>query len=234
MQYPDPVQLRNVLSEYYSVNDLGNMCYDMGIDYEGDLGGGTKSAKIRSLITYMKNRGRLGELVAYVQETRPFIQLKMSDAPATTPTAQSQTPAQPTSVTHNYYGSVSQHQGDTINMSGDFRGSNVNVKSTLKKVNQTIGTLPQADDAAKAELRRQIAQLNDALQQVPPEKAEEADAVTQMTEALVETANSDKPNKMMMQITGEGLKKAAANLAEIVPDVVKIAGAIVTGIFALA
>lgn len=80
MQYPDIIQLRDVLSQYYNVSDLGNMCFDMGIDYD-DLGGRTKSDKIRSLISHMSNRNRLGELAAYVQETRPFIQLKMSDTP---------------------------------------------------------------------------------------------------------------------------------------------------------
>ncbi len=126
------------------------------------------------------------------------------------------------------------HTGDNIEMSGDFRGANVNVKATLTNVNQTIGALPNADDDAKAELQRLVARLHETLQQVPADKAEEADAVAQMTETLVEAADSEKPNKMMLQITGEGLKKAAENLAAIVPDVVKIAGAIVTGILGLA
>jgi ElaB/YqjD/DUF883 family membrane-anchored ribosome-binding protein len=125
------------------------------------------------------------------------------------------------------------HTGDKIDMSGDFRGANVNLKSTLTNVNQTIGALPNADDAAKAELQKLITQLNEALQQVPAEKAEEAEAIAQMAEEFVETANSEKPNKVKMKITGEGLKMAAENLAAIVPDVVKIAGAIVTGILGL-
>ncbi len=123
--------------------------------------------------------------------------------------------------------------GDTFNLSGDFRGANVNVKSTLKDVHQTIGDMTKADDAAKTELQQLIFQLNEALQKVPADKAEDADAVAQITESLVETANDEKPNKMMLQITGEGLKQAAQNLAAIVPDVVKIAGAIVAGILGL-
>jgi hypothetical protein len=126
------------------------------------------------------------------------------------------------------------HTGDKIDMSGDFRGAIVNVKSTLSNVSQTINALPNADDTAKAELQKLIAQLNEALQQVPAENADDAEAVAQMAETLVETANSEKPNKTMLQITGDGLKKAAENLAAIVPDVVKIAGAIVTGILGLA
>ncbi len=251
MQHPDPVQLRNVLSEYYNTSDLNSMCYDLGIDYD-EWEGTAKSNKIVSMITYMKNRGRLGELVAYIQETRPFIQIKMSDAPTKTSnmlqqTSSTETPAPIYNIYGDYIGGdkaegdkiegdkvISYNSGDTFNMSGNFSGANVNVKSTLTNVNQMIGILPQANDAKKAELQRLIAQLNEVLQQAPPEKAEEADAVVQMTEALAETAASEKPNKMMMQITGDGLKKAAENLAGIVPNVVKIAGAIVAGILGLA
>jgi hypothetical protein len=125
------------------------------------------------------------------------------------------------------------HKGDNIIMSGDFRGANVNVKATLTNVTQTIGALPNAKDEDKEKLQQLMVQLNEALQQVPTEKADDAEAVAQYAETLVETANSEKPNKTMLQITGEGLKKAAENLATIVPDVVKIAGAIVTGILSL-
>ncbi len=120
--------------------------------------------------------------------------------------------------------------GDTFNMSGDFRGANVNIKSRLENVQQTIGALPHADEAAKAELQQLIAQLNDALQEAPEDKAEEAEAVAQMAETLVETANSEKPNKMMVEITGDGLKKAAENVAAVMPTVLVIAMQIVTAV----
>lgn len=123
------------------------------------------------------------------------------------------------------------HTGDRIDMSGDFRGANVNVKSTLTHVTQTVGALPQADDAAKAELQRLLAELEEALKQVPADKAQEKQTVEQMTEMLVNAA--EQTNKPMMQISAEGLKKAAENLAAVVPNVVKIAGAIVAGILGL-
>ena len=123
--------------------------------------------------------------------------------------------------------------GDTYNFSGEFNGANVNVRSTLQDVNQTINSLPRANEAEKAELQRQIAQLNRVLQQAPPDKKEEADAVAKMADALIKNADSGSPNKMMLEITGDGLKQAAENLAGIVPDIVKIAGAIVAGILGL-
>lgn len=120
--------------------------------------------------------------------------------------------------------------GDTFNLSGDFRGANVNVKSRLEKVQQTIGALPHADEAAKAELQQLISQLNDALQEAPEDKAEEVEAVAQMAETLVDAASGEKPNKMMVQITGEGLKKAAENVAAVMPTVLVIATQIVTAV----
>ncbi len=131
------------------------------------------------------------------------------------------------------HSTIINNYGDTYNFSGEFNGANVNVRSTLQDVNQTINSLPRANDADKAELQRQIAQLNRVLQEAPDDKKETADAIAQYAEALVETANSDKPNKIKMEISADGLKQAAENLAGIVPDVVKIASAIVAGILGL-
>ncbi len=120
--------------------------------------------------------------------------------------------------------------GDTFTMSGDFRGANINIKSTLTNVTQTIGTLPTDDPSAKDELERLIQELNDALQQAPDDKAEEAEAVAKSAELLVKTAAEEKPNKTMVQITGEGLKQAAQNIATVIPAVVTIATQIVAAI----
>jgi hypothetical protein len=95
-------------------------------------------------------------------------------------------------------------------------------------VTQSIGAIPQADDSTKAKLEELVAQLNEALQQVPPEKAEDAEAVAEMTKSLIDTASAEKPNKTMIQITGEGLKQAAKNIAGVMPTVLSIATQIVT------
>ncbi len=118
------------------------------------------------------------------------------------------------------------NSGDNINMSGDFRGAMVNVKSTLNNVQQTIGGMTNANDDEKAELEGLVKQLEEALAKVPASNAEDAEAISQMTESLVELAAQETPNKTMLQITSEGLKQAAQNLADITPNVVKIATSI--------
>ena len=116
---------------------------------------------------------------------------------------------------------------DRFNMSGDFRGAFINIKSTLTNVQQSIGDISTDDVDSRKELEKLIGQLNDALQKIPAEKQEDAQAVAETAKALIDVAKSDTPNKTMLQITGEGLKKAAQNLAEFMPAVLTIASQIV-------
>ena len=115
---------------------------------------------------------------------------------------------------------------DRINLSGDFRGSIINIKSTLTNVQQSVGEIRTDDQHARKELEKLIGQLSEALQKVPAESQEQAEAVAESAKILVETAKAEKPNKTMVQVTGEGLKQAAQNLADVMPAVVTIAGQI--------
>ncbi len=124
--------------------------------------------------------------------------------------------------------------GDTLHMTGDFRGAILNIKSTLTSVTQTIGALPDAEPSVKEELQQLIAQLQETLEGAPPDKIEDAEAVAKTAELLVQTATEAKPNKPMVQITGEGLKQAAQNIADVMPTVVTIATQIVGAVFKLA
>jgi hypothetical protein len=119
---------------------------------------------------------------------------------------------------------------DNINLSGDFRGAIINIKSTLTNVQQSVGTMASEDPEARRELEKLIGQLSEALQKVPENNKEDAQAVADLTQSLVESAKVEKPNKTMLQITGEGLKKAAQNLAEVLPTVLPIATQIVAAV----
>jgi hypothetical protein len=124
--------------------------------------------------------------------------------------------------------------GDTFDFSGaTISGSNVNIKSTLTNVTQTVGQIPAADDAAKKELAQLIEQLNQALQQAPAGKEQEAEAVADYAKDLVEQAAVPQPNRTKIRITGEGLKMAAQNLAAVMPTVVTIATQIVGSVLKL-
>jgi len=117
--------------------------------------------------------------------------------------------------------------GDTTNFSGDFRGAIVNFKSTLTNVQQTVQAIPTADAAEREELERLVVALSAALEGLPPDKAEQAEAVAQQTQALVEEAKKEQPNKTMLGITANGLKQAAETVADVAPNVLQVATQIV-------
>lgn len=119
---------------------------------------------------------------------------------------------------------------DRINLSGDFRGAIVNIKSTLTDVQQSVGEIRTDDQHARKELEKLIGQLSEALEKVPEKKHDHAEAVAESAKALVDTAKAEKPNKTMVQIRGEGLKQAAQNLVEVMPMVATIAGQIVLSV----
>lgn len=118
--------------------------------------------------------------------------------------------------------------GDQFNQTGDFQGANI--KSTLMDVNQTINNIPNVDQLNKDKLKILMEQLQEALGQVPQENAEEAEAVAEIAKALIESVSKEKPNKAMVEITGEGLKKAAKNIASVTPIVLPIAIEIVKAV----
>ena len=117
--------------------------------------------------------------------------------------------------------------GDTFNMSGNFQGANVNIKSTLENVTQSISTLPYADASAKAELVRLVAQLDVLLKRVPT--AEGAKLSTE-TEALLQMAANDKPNPTIIEMLGAGLKQTASAFKNNLPEIVDVAAKIVTAV----
>ena len=63
-------QLRRVLDEYFNETELRNLCFDMGIDYEG-LSSGGKADKARELIAHCERHGRVDELERRCRELRP-------------------------------------------------------------------------------------------------------------------------------------------------------------------
>ncbi len=125
---------------------------------------------------------------------------------------------------YNVAGDVKQPgSGDTFNMSGDFRGAMVNVKSTLSNVTHSITASSKIEPSLKTELKQLFKKLSQALAQAPPQRAEQVEAVSQAAEMLINTATAENPNKTMLQVSGEGLKQTARDM----PNVLAIATQIV-------
>jgi hypothetical protein len=63
-------ELRRGIADVFTIEELKNLCADLGVNYE-NLGGEGLEAKARELITYLEHRNRLPELIAYCISARP-------------------------------------------------------------------------------------------------------------------------------------------------------------------
>ncbi|MBK9711493.1 MAG: hypothetical protein IPO81_09230 [Kouleothrix sp.] len=66
----DRVKLRQIITDFFSDDELRELCFDLGIDYE-NLPGAGKAAKARELVAYAQRRGRMQDLVTTCQQLRP-------------------------------------------------------------------------------------------------------------------------------------------------------------------
>jgi hypothetical protein len=66
---PDSRTLYEALIRRFNLEELHDLCFQLKLDHE-EIGGGTKTAFARELVTYLERRGRLDELVEAVRHTR--------------------------------------------------------------------------------------------------------------------------------------------------------------------
>jgi hypothetical protein len=123
--------------------------------------------------------------------------------------------------------------GDSYrNRIGRISGSNVIFKAKGDSVGQTIGSSAADDNVTKTQLIGLHEQLKGVLKNLPSERREEAAAVTDAADVLVNTAMKDKPNKNSIRISARGLLDAAKGVADVLPvvrDFVKAVNRIITG-----
>ncbi|MBN6058411.1 leucine-rich repeat domain-containing protein, partial [Nonomuraea sp. RK-328] len=106
--------------------------------------------------------------------------------------------------------------GDRINITGNQQAV-INVKATLTNVTQAIGAAQALDDDTRAELNRLVEQLHAELAELPPEQAEDAEAVAEATADLVDKATKDKPNKKLVGAAGSQLRDLVDGLGAVAP-----------------
>jgi hypothetical protein len=121
-------------------------------------------------------------------------------------------------------GAINASRNETINITNS---SNINIKSTLDRVNQSVNAIPASSESDKRELQGLLKSLNELLQTIPPHKANEAEAVAEQVAHLVDAATKSKPNRTMLQVIGNGLTQTAAFLKEVAPGVITISAQII-------
>lgn len=117
----------------------------------------------------------------------------------------------------------------------DFSGSKVGgsiVTGSVRTKGDFVGRDKIAAGGADLQqaLEALLAELKAELEKVPLQHQEEAEAILDAAETLAEKALAEKPNRTAIQISGEGLKKAAENLKAVMPTVLHIAIQIVEAI----
>jgi hypothetical protein len=70
----DPIYLQTQLVEFFSLNDLQDLCFKLGLDFD-ELAGEGKTGKARELVIYCRNRGLLEQLLTEAQKARPNLAL---------------------------------------------------------------------------------------------------------------------------------------------------------------
>ncbi len=68
----DSVRLYEVLDGRFSLEELQALCFELGLDWD-DLAGGTRGAKARELIGFLRRRERLDALVDAIRRARPDV-----------------------------------------------------------------------------------------------------------------------------------------------------------------
>lgn len=113
--------------------------------------------------------------------------------------------------------------GDQYNVDISGGGQhNVNVGAHLSHITQMINSAAHVDSSDRNALNDAMRQLQEALQQIDSDHAEEAEAVNKQAEVLIEEVVKERPNKTLATIRLDGLKQAAKNLEVIVPSVMVI------------
>lgn len=144
----------------------------------------------------------------------------------------------------NVHGNVTQHiyngtnnitqkgdikMGDEIHIR-DIINSNVNIKSRLDKVKQTVQAMPKGSEQDKKTLEDLVEQLKTQLTAVPAEHTAAAEEVSAELEDTVNAAKRSKPDTEEVKKRGERLIAAAQNLSKVAAPVAATAIAIVNAI----
>jgi hypothetical protein len=75
-------ELRQVLSDYFSEEEIRTLCFDLSIDYD-DLPATGKANKVRELVKYLERRDRIPDLESAVRRQRPNIPWDDTGEPST-------------------------------------------------------------------------------------------------------------------------------------------------------
>jgi hypothetical protein len=100
---------------------------------------------------------------------------------------------------------------------------NLNIATTLSNAKQSINGFQTINQMENNGLEELIVQLLQELKKAPNEKAKEAEVVAEYAKELVDEVSKEAPKQSRINVSKEGLIKAAENIANVLPMVLQIA-----------
>ena len=64
------MQLRRFIANYYNLDELKTLCFDLRVDYD-ELGEGGKTARVRELLLLIGGQYRFDDLLSQLEHDRP-------------------------------------------------------------------------------------------------------------------------------------------------------------------
>ncbi len=239
------VDLQKKVYTLYDAEELQTLCFMLGVDYDS-LRGNAKQTKVNSLILRMARTGRLEDLVDQASQDRTHVEWYDPPENLELPEITEYGSAVATYYVNTGGGAFVQGSvtaggafagrdhvvqgdavdGDSYDLSGDFRGSAVNINSRLEHATQSIAAMPHGSPEERERLAGLLGELRDVLAQAPPEQAADADAIARRIEVLAEEAENQNPDRDLIEQIGDSVRRAAGKLAPKLPRLLPILTAI--------
>ena len=102
-------------------------------------------------------------------------------------------------------------------------GSAVNIGTQLSNIRQVVGEMKGLDLSRKQQLDALLLELRQELSQLEQTNPTEAKRVAKAVGRVIDDVSDEEPDREGIQISLEGLQKAAQNLTEIAPKVFSLA-----------
>jgi len=115
-----------------------------------------------------------------------------------------------------------------VNLNAAFSGATQNIHTHLANATEAADAVQHGGADEREELAQLVRELGKELETAAEQQQDEVLKVAKRLEALMEALEEREPDSEAVKITGESLKRAAANLAGVLPAAVRIAGAVVT------
>lgn len=110
-----------------------------------------------------------------------------------------------------------------VTLNAAFDQATMNVRSRLESAAEAASAVSHGEEQERQKMVQLIEALRAQLETLSQQHAEEALRVARRLDVLMEEVQEEEPDPEMVAISGQGLKRAAENLAGVLPAVVGIA-----------